>query len=222
MRAYRRFSYRLIPRIMILTRRVGARMLLTFRLFLVAAAAARHDLARRHHGAHMNWLVVGLMKFAEVAGVGLIGLTATWLGLAPAKDIIDLQNWPLWAVLVLLFATYQICWPPLLRAYLRWRVPRGHPGKINLLLARLQPDKTDDSLREIVRDAITKELGDAVKIIPWPEAPPIDGGRHADALAQSKARKWLRSKSCDVFLWSRRKSDKTLALRFTVLAGPDP
>ena len=103
-------------------------MLLTFQLFLVAAAAGRHDLARRHHGAHMNWLVVGLMKFAEVAGVGLIGLTATWLGLAPAKDIIDPQNWPLWSVLVLLFATYQICWPPLLRQPLERSVPMTAPS----------------------------------------------------------------------------------------------
>ena len=193
-------------------------MLLTFRFFLVAAAAWHHDLARRYRGArmHFDWLGVGLTKFAEIAVVGLIGLTATWLGLAPAKDITDPQNWPLWAVLVLLFATYQICWTPLLRGYLRWRVPRGHPGKINILLARLQ-DKNDDSLREIVRDAITKELRDAVEIIPWPEAPPF-----ALALAQSKARKWLRSKSCDVFLWGREIGDKTLALRFTVLTGPDP
>jgi exonuclease VII small subunit len=133
------------------------------------------------------------------------------------------KNWPLWAGLVLLFVAYQACWPPLWRAYLRSRVPSGHSGKISLLLARLQQDKNDDPLREIVRDAITQQLGDAVEVILWPETLVLGDGSHADAVArvQAKAKRWLKSKSCDVLVWGRVKSDTALALRFTVSVGSE-
>jgi tetratricopeptide (TPR) repeat protein len=173
-------------------------------------------------GESFDWVGGGLKKLAEAAIVGLIGLGAAKLGLAPAKDITDPQNWPLWAALVLLFAAYQAGWPPLWRASLRWRVPSAKPGKISVLLARLHQDKSD-GLRQTVREAIVGQLGDAVEVIPWPESLTVGDGSYTDAntRARSKAQKWLNAKSCDVLIWGRVKSDKTIALRFTPCEGAD-
>jgi tetratricopeptide (TPR) repeat protein len=170
-----------------------------------------------------DWVSGGLKKLAEAAIVGLIGLGAAKLGLAPAKDITDPQNWPLWAALVLLFAIYQFGWPPLWRAYLRWRVPCANPGKISVLLARLHEDKSSGALRDTVREAIVRELRDAVEVIVWPESLRVGDGRYADAntTARSKAQKWLNDKSCDLLIWGWVKGDKTIALRFTPREGSD-
>jgi tetratricopeptide (TPR) repeat protein len=167
-----------------------------------------------------DWVGGGLKKLAEIAVVGLIGFGATKLGLASnPKDITDPQNWPLWAALVLLFAGYQAGWP----AYLRWRVPCADPKKISVLLARLYQDRSGGSLQETVREAIVKQLGDAVEVIPWPESLRVGEGRYADAntRARSKAQKWLDAKSCDLLIWGRVKGDKTIALRFTASQGSD-
>jgi hypothetical protein len=175
-------------------------------------------------GEGFDWVSGGLKKLAEIAVVGLIGVGATKLGLAPKpKDIADPQNWPLWAALVLLFAAYQLVWPQVWRAYLRWRVPRADPGKISVLLARLHQDKSDGSLQETVREAIVGQLGDAVEVIPWPESLRVGEGRFADAnsKARLKAQKWLDAKSCDLLIWGRVKGDKTIALRFTASQGSD-
>ncbi len=171
-------------------------------------------------GKQLDWIGGGLKKLAEVAVVGLVGVAATFLGLAPEKDITDRRNWPLWAVLILLFCAYQIVWPPLQRAYLRWRVPSGQPEKISILIARIHGDKSD-TLRDIVRDAIIQQLGASVEVIPWPESLRIGEGRHSDAsaLAGSKAQQWLNEKACDVLVWGRAKSDKALALQFTAADG---
>jgi tetratricopeptide (TPR) repeat protein len=170
-----------------------------------------------------DWVDGGLKKLAEAAIVGLVGLAAAKLGLAPAKDITDPQNWPLWAALVLLFAAYQLGFPPLRRAYLRSRVPRANPNKISILLAWLNQDKSHGSLREIVREALVRELGDAVEVILWPEALRVGEGRYAEANihTRSKAQKWLKAKSCDLLIWGRVKGDKTIALRFTPAEGSD-
>ncbi len=170
-----------------------------------------------------DWVSGGLKKLAEAAIVGLVGFGAAKLGLAPAKDITDPQNWPLWTALVLLFASYQLGWPPLWRAYLRWRVPSANPAKISVLLARLNQDKSDGALRDTVREAIVGQLGDAVEVIPWPESLRIGEGRYADAnqRARWKAQKWLKAKSCDLLIWGRVKGDKTIALRFTPSEGSD-
>jgi tetratricopeptide (TPR) repeat protein len=170
-----------------------------------------------------DWISGGLKKLAEAAIVGLIGLGAAKLGLASAKDITDPRNWPLWAALVLLFAVYQFGWPPLWRAYLRWRVPCAKPGKISVLLARLHQDNSNGALRETVREAIVRELGDAVEVIMWPESLRVGDGRYADAntTARSKVQKWLNAKSCDLLIWGRVKGDKTIALRFTPCEGSE-
>ncbi len=179
------------------------------------------DVLRERHGRRkrwFDWVSGGLKKLAEIAVVGLIGVGATKLGLAPnPKDIKDPQNWPLWAGLVLLFAAYQLVWPQVWRAYLRWRVPHANPSKISVLLARLNQDNSDDSLRETVREAIVRELGDAVEVILWPESLRVGQGRYADAntTVRSKAQKWLKAKSCDLLIWGRVKDDRTIALRFT-------
>ena len=177
------------------------------------------------HGENerFDWVSGGLKKLAEAAIVGLIGLVAAKLGLAPAKNITDSQNWPLWVVLVLLFAVYQLGWPPLWRAYLRWQVPRANPAKISVLLARLHQDKSDGALRDTVREAIVGELGDAVEVILWPESLRVGDGRYAEAntRARAKVQKWLNAKSCDLLIWGRVKGDKTIALRFTPCEGSE-
>ena len=167
-----------------------------------------------------DWVSGGLKKLAEAAIVGLIGLGAAELGLAPAKDITDSKNWPLWSALVLLFAIYQVGWPPLWRAFLRRRVPAAKPGRISVLLAQLHQDK-GGGLRETVREAIVGQLGDTVEVVLWPESLRVGDGRHADAntKALSKAQKWLNAKSCDLLVWGRVKGDKTIALRFTPSEG---
>ena len=169
-----------------------------------------------------SWFNDGLKKLVVAAVVGLVGVGAAKLRIIPAnlKDITDPQNWPLWAVIVLLFVAYQFGWPPLWRAFLRCRVPSAKPGKISVLLARLNEDK-GDRLRETVREAIVGQLGDAVEVIPWPEFLQVGEGRYADAStkAQSKAQNWLKAKSCDLLVWGRVKGDKTIALRFTPCEG---
>jgi tetratricopeptide (TPR) repeat protein len=171
-------------------------------------------------GESFDWVSGGLKKLAEAAIVGLVGLGAAKLGLAPAKDVTDPKNWPLWAALVLLFAAYQVGWPPLWRAYLRWRVPSANPGKISVLLARLHQDKSD-GLRETVREAIVGQLGNAVEVILWPESLWVGDGLYTEenTRARSKAQKWLIAKSCDVLIWGRVKGDKTIVLRFTPCEG---
>jgi tetratricopeptide (TPR) repeat protein len=173
-------------------------------------------------GKQLDWIGGGLKKLAEVAVVGLVGVAATYLGLAPEKDITDRRNWPLWAALVVLFFAYQLIWPRLQSSYLRWRVPSGQPEKISILIARLHGDK-NDALRDIVRDAIVQQLGASVEVIPWPESLRIGEGRHSDAsaLAGSKAQQWLKEKACDVLVWGRAKGDKALALQFTAADGVD-
>ena len=174
------------------------------------------------NGKQSDWVGGGLKKLAEVAVVGLVGVAATFLGLAPGKDITDRRNWPLWAALVLLFLAYQLAWPPLQRAYLRWRVPSGQPEKISILIARLDGDNNDE-LRENVRDAVLQQLGDSVEVIPWPDTLRWGGGRQTDesAAARSKAQNWLNEKACDVLVWGRAKGDKALALHFTAADGTD-
>jgi tetratricopeptide (TPR) repeat protein len=169
-----------------------------------------------------DWLSGGLRKLAAPAVVGITVLAARWLGLARANDITDPQNWRFWAALLLVFAVYQFGWPPLWRTYLRWRVPSATPGRINVLLARLYQEK-GDRLRETVREAIDKQLGEAVEVILWPEALRIGDGRTtvANTKARSKAQKWLKAKSCDLLVWGRVKDKKTIALRFTPCEGSD-
>jgi tetratricopeptide (TPR) repeat protein len=177
-------------------------------------------------GKQSDWIGGGLKKVAEAAVAGLIGVAATFTGLAPDKDITSPKNWPLWSVLVLIFAAYQIFWPPLQRALqralLRRRVPRGQPDKISILIARLQDDDSD-ALRDIVRDTIVQQLGDSVELIFWPEVLRVGEGRQteASARARSTAQEWLKEKACDVLIWGRAKGDKAIALRVTAADGTD-
>jgi hypothetical protein len=171
-----------------------------------------------------GWAGEGLKKLAVLAGIGLIALGAGKLGLAPnPNDIKDPQNWPLWAAVILVFAVYELAWPPLRLVWLRRRVPSAMPGKVSILLAQLYQDNSNGALRETVREAIVGQLGDAVEVILWPESLRVGEGRHAeaDANARTQAQKWLRSKSCDLLVWGRAKGDKTLALRFTPSTGSD-
>jgi tetratricopeptide (TPR) repeat protein len=169
-----------------------------------------------------NWVSGGFKKFFEIAIFGLIALGAAKLGLAPKpNDIKDPENWPLWAAVVVLFAAYQLGWPPLLRAYRRWRISAAKPDKISILLAQLHGDDKNGLLRETVGDSIIRQLGDAVEVILWPEALRVGDGSQiaANMKAGSKAQRWLNEKSCDLLIWGRIKSDKTVALRFSPRQG---
>src|SRR5271163_2564560 len=169
-----------------------------------------------------SWLSSGFKKLVEIAISALIVLAAAKLGLAPKpNDLKDPSNWPLLVAIVLLFVAYQLGWPPLLRAYRRWRIASAKPDKISILLAQLHGDDKNGSLRETVGDSIIGQLGGGVEVILWPEALRVGYGSQiaANIEAGSKAQRWLNDKSCDLLVWGRIKSDKTVALRFTPRKG---
>jgi tetratricopeptide (TPR) repeat protein len=142
-------------------------------------------------------------------------------GVAQSRELTDPNNWPAWLVLLCLFVAFTYGWQPLRRSIARWRVPVASGQRIGLLLACLDGDKADNSLRETVREAVKKDLGEAIEIILWPETLRLADGRDADAenRARGHAQKWLVLKRCDLLLWGRVKGDKTLSLRFTPASG---
>jgi tetratricopeptide (TPR) repeat protein len=116
-----------------------------------------------------------------------------------------------------------------MKAFTKWRkrhVIQPAPGtKIALLLARLDGDTEHGSHRESVREAIRRELGDAVDIVLWPDALRIEErhGVDAERIAQRTAQNWLVEKRCDLLVWGRVKSSNVVSLRFTVsqMRGPE-
>jgi tetratricopeptide (TPR) repeat protein len=170
-----------------------------------------------------SWLSGGFKKLVEFAISALIVLAAAKLGLAPKpNDLKDPSNWPLLVAIIVLFGAYKCVWPPLWRAAQRWQVRRAKPDKIRILLAQLHGNDKDGSLRETVSESIVAQLGDAVDVILWPEALRVGDGNQttANIKAGATAQRWLNDKSCDLLIWGRIKSDKTVALRFSPREGP--
>jgi tetratricopeptide (TPR) repeat protein len=115
------------------------------------------------------------------------------------------------------------------KTFTRWRrrssIPAASGKKIALLLARLDGDTEMGSHRESVREAIRRELGNAVEIVLWPEALRVEEGhgREAELTAYRTAQNWLIDKRCDLLVWGRVKASNVISLRFTVSAmnGPE-
>jgi hypothetical protein len=115
------------------------------------------------------------------------------------------------------------------KAFTRWRKRHSiqpAPGtKVALLVARLDGDTEYGSHRESVREAIRRELGNAVDIVLWPDALRIEESHGVDAerVAQQTAQSWLLEKKCDLLVWGRVKSSNVVSLRFTVsqMRGPE-
>jgi tetratricopeptide (TPR) repeat protein len=115
------------------------------------------------------------------------------------------------------------------KAFTRWRKRHSiqpAPGtKVALLLARLDGDTEHGSHRESVREAIRRELGNAVDIVLWPDTLRIEEkhGVDAERVAQQTAQSWLLEKKCDLLVWGRVKSSNVVSLRFTVseMRGPE-
>jgi tetratricopeptide (TPR) repeat protein len=167
-------------------------------------------------------IIGGLLNKAveSILAPALVAFFIT-IGVAQSEKLEDQKNWRVWVILIGIFLVVTFGGEALRRFIARWRVPEASGPKIGLLVARLSGDKRDDSLRETVREAIKKELGEAIEIILWPEPLRLGDGRDSDdeARARAKAQKWLASKRCDLLLWGRVKGDKTLSLRFTPASG---
>jgi len=169
--------------------------------------------------------IIGSALSGAVAGFIVPALLAilTGIGIAQTSKLDDPKNWPAWLVLLGLYLAYHFGWKALSSSVAMWLVPAASGKKIGVLIARLEGDKASDPLRETVREAIKKDLGDGVEIILSPITLRLDAGRDSDAErhARDKAKKWLAAKQCDLLLWGRVKGERTLSLRLTPEAG-DP
>src|ERR1700676_332655 len=111
---------------------------------------------------------------------------------------------------------------PLREIFLRRRsqhlVRRASGRKIGILIARIDGDTLNGSLRETIRETIRRELGDAIEIVSWPTSLVIDDGHEQDSEqgAYLKAQSWLTSKNCDLLVWGRIKGTNVVSLRFTL------
>jgi len=167
-----------------------------------------------------NILFGYLKKLADTVVTPLVVAALFSLGIARSEKLEDPSNWRAWIVILGVFLLVAGGGEAVRRYYQRWRIRGAARDKIGVLLARLDNDKDNDA-RETVRDAIKKELEDAVEVLIWPEALRLGEGNDADeeARAAATAQKWLKAKQCDVLLWGRVRRDQTLSLRFTPLIG---
>ena len=161
-----------------------------------------------------------LKKLADSVAVPLVVAALFSLGIARSEKLDDPSNWRAWLLILGVFAVVAGGGEAARRYYSRWRIRGASRDKIGVLLARLDNDKDNDA-RESVRDAIKKDLDDAVEILIWPEPLRLGEGNDADeeARAAATAQKWLKAKNCDLLLWGRVRRDQTVSLRFTPLIG---
>lgn len=114
---------------------------------------------------------------------------------------------------------------PIWRAIVRKRAQRlvraSDGGKISIMLARLEGDSESNPIRESIREAIRRELGDAVSITTWPDLLRMGEGHELDVerVAYETAQSWLKQKGCDLLVWGRIKGRSVVSLRFTIAGG---
>lgn len=109
-------------------------------------------------------------------------------------------------------------WTWLRRKWAQNRVRSSSGAKLSILLARIDGDCRNSSLRETVRETIREQLGNAVEITTWTEPLVIGEGHEYDVerKAYETAQDWLRRTHCDLLIWGRVKGQNVLSLRFTI------
>ena len=97
-------------------------------------------------------------------------------------------------------------------------------NRLSILVAKISGDSNADSNHHSIREAIRTAMADGVNVIGWSEVLPLGGGLDELAHAKAKilARKWLKSKRCDLLISGRMKSANVVSLRFTMLNQQQP
>jgi hypothetical protein len=132
-------------------------------------------------------LIFGYLKtLADSVITPLVVAVLFSFGIARSEKLDDPANWRAWLVILVVFIAVAAGGEALRRFYRRWRIRAASRNKIGLLLARLDNDKDSDA-RETVRDAIKRELEDAVEILIWPEALSLGEGNDADEEVRAAA-----------------------------------
>src|SRR5215471_15899917 len=156
--------------------------------------------------------------------LALISLLIVSLGIAHLEAGSEPKDWPTWIVIgvgliVLLLSSLNGVRLAISRWHLRRLIRPATGERIALLLARFEGDTDDNSIRQTVRESITRELGTTIDIVLWPELIRVTEGHHEDleVAARAQAQRWLKKKRCDILLWGRLKTTGVLSLRFTVL-----
>ncbi len=151
----------------------------------------------------------------------LVGGVCLQFGLTKSKSFDDWADWPIWLVVAGLLILVTFGGRSIYLSVSRWRkhaaVRSGSGDRIALMIAAIAGD-TNGNIREIIRETIKRDLGQAVEILVWPESLIVAEGHDADAeaLAEATAQEWLKKKKCDILLWGRAKSNDVVSLRTTV------
>jgi len=107
-----------------------------------------------------------------------------------------------------------------------WKRRQINPAsgeKLSILVAKLSGDNAANSHHHSIREAIERAMP-AVSVVAWPKELPIGDGLEEDAQARATnvARKWMKSKNCDLFISGRIKSSNVVSLRFIPLNSVQP
>jgi tetratricopeptide (TPR) repeat protein len=110
------------------------------------------------------------------------------------------------------------------RWWTRKQIAPASGRALSILVAKISADNSANSNHHSIREAIENAMKDSVSVIGWPYELPLGDG--LDALAHEKseslARRWLKSKKCDLLISGRMKSDNVVSLRFTTLNPEQP
>jgi hypothetical protein len=95
--------------------------------------------------------------------------------------------------------------------------------KLSILVAKLSGDNAANSNHHSIREAIKRAMP-AVSVLAWAEELPIGDGldEAAHARATNTARRWMKSKNCDLLISGRIKSSNVVSLRFIPFNSVQP
>jgi hypothetical protein len=110
------------------------------------------------------------------------------------------------------------------RWWTRKQIAPASGRALSILVAKISADNSANSNHHSIREAIENAMKESVSVIGWPYELPLGDG--LDALAHEKsellARRWLKSKKCDLLISGRMKSANVVSLRFTTLNPEQP
>lgn len=101
------------------------------------------------------------------------------------------------------------------RWWRRYQIRTASSEKLAVLVCRVSGDNFANSNQLSIREAITEAIP-GVSVHSWPEEWQLPDGEEqaAQTAAYQTARKWLRSKNCDLLIAARMKSATVISLRF--------
>ena len=175
-------------------------------------------LSQQGTGAYLSSVaqgVAGNLTFSAVCAL------CAAFGLIKGKDISDLQNWPLWVLVLIGLGGVGFVGAGANALRLWWkkrRIARASGEQLTVVLANLVGDDVHASQKEKVRDSLCHYLGASIHILKYPQAFAIAADGHDDAefaKTHKRAQKLLEQMRGDVLIWGRVDPSGGIALHFT-------